>query len=74
MAANNYVIFSRHDEHRLGENLLTTSHTYFEFGLRSCGGAVVALAASEQRVDYILRIGTDSNSNTVLQQNNHNGS
>ena len=72
-SADNYVMFSRYDERHLEENLLTTSHTYFEFGLRSCQDAVIALGESYENFEYFLRIGADSNANTILEQQASDG-
>ena len=66
-------MFSRYDERHLEENLLTTSHTYFEFGLRSCQDAVIALGESYENFEYFLRIGADSNANTILEQQASDG-
>ena len=67
-------MFTKYNERRLDEVLMTTTRTYLEFSVRACHGAVVALSGEASGFDnaYYLVIGQD-NTHTVLTQRNEDG-
>ena len=68
-------MFTPYDQRMLTDTMLSTQNQHFQFRVKACSGAAVAIATAnteEGENEYFVVIGDDNNRRTTVQQRQSN--